>query len=305
MKWSSVGHLEQFTRNDVEPEWAAALEALGFRRVGWVHLVAEGDTTSHFEAEDARFARTQAELASPVFASPDGTALAELSTWFDRRASVRLRTALEDGRVAETTRQWGRNARIDPEQGAEWLQQPVPLEMVRTQASGRSIRVLDTDEAAELWAFHQQHVADLGGRPRRHDAVDQWLLLASHCLGHDLAMGDTVGLMLTWGVAWLLGAAALVLWLGGFGLAPAFVGLCLLALITPRLPMLLLRGSLAVRRTLGLRSRLERWVVAGQLTEIGPPEHTATPGAPERVVAWTPAALASAAIVALVWNALT
>src|SRR3954452_23210037 len=143
------------------PDVVAGFEQLGFSRLGRLSRVAQ-DEVWRWAATYPRERRDEliAHLSLPpvVLGAPDGSAFITVGWWWGM-PDVRLRTALSDGSVVETVRQWdqvpvpprahGRIYRLGDLQQEQLL--------LNTPAGGRSV-ALAQGAPADLWREHQLHV---------------------------------------------------------------------------------------------------------------------------------------------------
>ncbi|HSJ36304.1 MAG TPA: hypothetical protein VLB85_14750 [Acidimicrobiia bacterium] len=109
--------------------------------------------------EDAERFLEMATMPTPILASPDGTAFADVS-WFWDSPSIRIRSLLEDGSLVETLRLWDHSPGLP--QALQSFRQNLELYREMTRAStpdrGRSIQVVPDAGPAEMWQAHQRHL---------------------------------------------------------------------------------------------------------------------------------------------------
>lgn len=173
------------------PEIVAAFEALGFARLGGVHLVFADDTEldelvrSHPPEVQDEF-RLSAETPETVLAAPDGTAFVGVD-WFYRQPSIRLRSLLADGRLVETQLGWEhlpvpvvemapyvRYLRLRPEQDRS--------------ARGRHFAIVPGAGPEALWEAHRAALARAGVTPVVHASLEHAVALWQQVLHHDQAI---------------------------------------------------------------------------------------------------------------------
>ena len=171
------------------PELVAALEAIGFRRVGG--LLARFHEESDREALVTAYApdvqptlRISTQTPETVLAAPDASALVGVD-WFWQQPSVRFRSLMTDDGVVETQRAWDhlppwpvsgqqyvRHLRLRPEQDHS--------------ASGRRFTIVEGDDMGALWEAHRRELGRARGKPREHRSIDQAAVLWAQLMHHDM-----------------------------------------------------------------------------------------------------------------------
>ena len=183
------------------PDVVAGFEALGFERVGRVlsqPAMPFEELAASFAEPDASAFMAHTTVPTPVLRSPGGDAFVDVS-WFWDGPSVRLRTRLLDGSLAETLLRWVRQP--EPRPGAATLGQRLlgdtdaRMTLGNDPAGGRSIRVIPDPSPAALAAEHERHVREYAAarqaRPARHEELHQWMSIAEEAYAAEL---DTVKL---------------------------------------------------------------------------------------------------------------
>lgn len=209
------------------PEVVAGFVDLGFRQVGRLH----GEPVDGLDAVAAQYAAAardrfleMAPIPAPILASPDGTAFAEVS-WFWESPSIRIRSLLDDASLVETVRLWDhtpglpRPVRPSP-QGLDLYR-----EMTRSSSPdrGRSIEVVADAGPAEMWQAHLRHLSWVARRrdaqPIRHDSIDQAIALTRTAFEHDYrVVARTRNLMLASFAAYSLAVVLLIFTARFYGL---------------------------------------------------------------------------------------
>ena len=166
-------------------------------------------------------------MPTPILASPDGTAFADVS-WFWDSPSIRIRSLLEDGSLVETLRLWDHSPGLP--QALQSFRQNLELYREMTRAStpdrGRSIQVVPDAGPAEMWQAHQRHLTWMSGRrgsaPIGHDSMKQVLALTESAFDHENRVAtSTHNLFLATLVAYILTALVLGIFVGvSYGTVP-------------------------------------------------------------------------------------
>ena len=226
------------------PEIVEEFLAMGFTPVGRLLLVqTEGtheDTAADYESEKGAAYLAHCDVPTPILWSPDGSALVDVS-WFWDAPSVRIRTELADGSVAETNRRWENPPALPKLLAKYWKRFDIDKDMTKRSAprSGRSIEIVARQDSAAQWRQHQQHVAryaaSRGTSVATFDRFEQVIDMSARLFGHDAAVERrTVGfwkpLVVAYGIAALLVIVALASTAGSN--TAALVGI-MLALFTP------------------------------------------------------------------------
>lgn len=229
------------------PEVVDELEGLGFAPVGRVlldvGLFEAKKIADDYLPEDHDAFLAHWDVPMPVLASPDGTAFADVSWWWGG-PSVRIRTELTDGSMAETRRTWDNKPALPRLLRFLWRRYDIEREMMRASVPprGRSTRIRSGPDVAALWEAHEEHVADYGrsrgATPVRHEALETYLRIATQAVGHDEKVMRTlakvwVRLAVTWGV---VGAAVAVLGLIGGTLITLLLTLAATAVLMYLIP---------------------------------------------------------------------
>ena len=250
---------------DPQPDLRAGLEAAGFRLLGAAVRVLPTDAevaamaADYTPAERAQFLR--GDRPAQVLAAPDGTAFVRLD-WFWSGTYAEMSTVLPGGGVVTTALDWG----VDPAWPRVLSKRYAATtdrrrEQVLWWASSRSLRIVDGD-AADLWAAHQEHVADVH---RGAGALPAHARLEDAVAMHDAAQACR---MRAAGRSRLLAAAASLL-------AGAVLLVVLQAVLRPTLGWALLLGVpatvlvLAVHQPLWLR--LRHWRRLHPVLRVRPP----------------------------------
>lgn len=210
------------------PEVVAGFVDLGFQRVG--RLL--GEPVDGLEAVAAQYdsaARDRflemAPIPAPILASPDGTAFAEVS-WFWESPSIRIRSLLEDGSLVETVRLWDHTLDL-PQARASGQNFDRYREMTRSSSPdrGRSIEAVADAGPAEMWQAHQRHLSWVAGRrnarPIRHASTDQAIAVTRAAFEHDYrVVARTRNLMLASFAAYSLAVIPVIFTARFYGLLP-------------------------------------------------------------------------------------
>lgn len=214
------------------PEIVRVFLDLGFEQVGRVLARPVDGTFEEMAAGYGYLADEALEhmtVPTPVLRSPDGTAFAEVS-WFFGSPSVRIRTRLRDGSMAETLRRWDNPPPVISEMAEFWKAIDIDRQMSRAHnpMGGRSILVVPDATATILWGEHRRHVWEYASarstEPGRHETLDDHLAMVRAGFDHALRTEDTtagwwVPLMYAYTAVWMMVVAALTV----FGFRALFV----------------------------------------------------------------------------------
>lgn len=201
------------------PDVVASFEALGFVRIGRLGRAVPGEIW-RAAALYPRNRRDEfcAHLSVPpvVLRSPDATAFVTVSWWWGM-PEVRLRTALLDGSVVETLRQWDQMPVPPRAHGRLYRRGDLRQEqlMLNAPEGGREVDLAQGD-ADQLWRSHRDRVESVAARraatPVSHLTMGEAVALSNRLARHQRACVSAQkrrGLLVLGGIA-LIAAAALV-----------------------------------------------------------------------------------------------
>lgn len=226
------------------PEIVEEFLAMGFTQVGRLILAPTAgtheDTAADYESEHGAAYLAHCDVPTPILWAPDGSAFVDIS-WFWESPSVRIRTELEDGSVAETNRRWENPPALPRQLVKYWKRFDIDRDMTKRSVprSGRSIEIVATQDSAAQWRQHQDHVAryaaSRGTKVATFERFEQAIEMAQRLFSHDEAVERrTVGfwkpLVLGYGILALLVIVALAVTANRN--TAALVGI-VLALLTP------------------------------------------------------------------------
>lgn len=168
-------------------------------------------------------------VPTPVLRSPDRTAFAEVS-WFFGSPSVRIRTRLQDGSMAETLRRWDRPPPVVPAMAEFWKAVDTDREMTKAHnpRGGRSILVVPDATPPVLWDRHRRHVWEYAAarstEPMPHEDLDDHLAMSRAGFEHAAENERTTAgwwlpVLYAYTTIWVLVVAALAV----FGFRALFV----------------------------------------------------------------------------------
>lgn len=233
------------------PEIVEELVTLGFEVIGRVaaHPIegTNADIAAEFDPVQAQLYLDHCDVPATVLRSPDSTVFVDVS-WFWESPSVRFRTELADGSVAETNRRWTFRPGLPLVLEEYWTNFDIDADMAKrsTPHTGRSTLVVKTSSAAEQWERHRDHVAQYSQArsqpPRSHEEVDHYIDLAYRLFEHEVAVEQrTVGLWKPLAIAY--GVVGLALMLGvafaGYPLVGVGLGILFAALTMPVIRMII------------------------------------------------------------------
>ena len=204
------------------PEIVRVFLDLGFQQVGRVLARPTDGTLEEVAAGFGDLADETLEhmtVPTPVLRSPDGMAFAEVS-WFFGSPSVRIRTRLEDGSMAETLRRWDSPPPVISAMAGFWKTIDIDQEMSKAHnpRGGRSILVVPNATATILWDQHRQHVWEYASarstEPVRHETLGDHLEMTRAGFDHAAQTEDTTArwwlpLLYAYTAVWMLVVAAL------------------------------------------------------------------------------------------------
>ena len=180
------------------PDWLAQFDKMGFSEVGRV-LATTGDPDRdeamalNWGPQHEAACRRALETPTPVLAPADQSALVDISWMWG--PSVRIFTALGDGSLVETQRRWDRVPPLPTSVARRFVPAPLDAEMTRGEASGRSMELVSTDSAVELWDRHRAHVSRIAAtrnsKPIEHRSLDLYCSLVDQALRHKSSCGLT------------------------------------------------------------------------------------------------------------------
>ncbi|RNM12415.1 hypothetical protein [Nocardioides pocheonensis] len=246
------------------PDVVASFEALGFVRLGRLGRPVPGEIW-RAAALYPRSRRDEfcAHLSVPpvVLRSPDATALVTVSWWWGM-PEVRLRTALHDGSVVETLRQWDHTPVPPRAHGRLYRRGDLRQEqlMLNAPEGGREVDLAQGD-ADQLWRSHRDRVDAVAARRATslvsHRTMGEAVVLSNRLARHQRACVSAQkrrGLLVLGSIA-LVAAAALV---GVFTLP--FTGLLVLLV----LEVAVIAVLLGFRRRIYAGSLSRRYRTAGR-----------------------------------------
>jgi hypothetical protein len=240
----------------VYPEYVDELKSMGFVQVGRYLAQPTTQTMEELAAgfgDNAEVFFENATIPTPVLRSPDGSAFAEVS-WFWDSPSVRIRTMLDDGSLVETLRRWDRPPDLG-EMAQFWSEVDIDQEMTREHnpSGGRSVLVVPECRPHEQWERHLEHVAGYGtqraARPIDHGDLNTAIAIARDGFRHmtkvnQAFIGTWKPLVLAYGAVGLMAVAVLTLlafWRLGTGdvrlAMPYFLGAIATAIVFATLSM--------------------------------------------------------------------
>lgn len=234
------------------PEIVAELLDLGFEKVGRVLAEpTEGtyeDIVATYDPSQARDFLDHCDVPATVLRAPDGTAFVDIA-WFWDSPSVRFRTELADGAVAETHRRWTFRPGLPLILEEHWTNFDIDADMMKrsTPGTGRSTVVIKTNSARDQWALHREHVAAYttarSTTGLQHRELNHYIYMSERLFAHDAAVERRMAglwkpLILSYGVVGLL--IVLGTFLLGFEV-PAILLAILFAIATMPVVRLVLR----------------------------------------------------------------
>jgi len=207
------------------PEIVDEFRAMGFVQIGRVLAApVQGtyeDIASDYDAVSRERFLAHCDVPTPILRAPDGSAFVDVS-WHWQSPSVRIRTELADGSLVETNRRWKHPPELPLVLAEHWKRFDIDRNMTKrsTPQRGRSVEIASTQDTTAQWRKHQEHLARYSAQRntefRRHDDVEQYIMLAGRAFRHDTKVERrTVGfwkpLVLAYGAIGLLAVSVLAL----------------------------------------------------------------------------------------------